>query len=370
MPHAYTEDQLVEQPAIGLFASLESFLKEAEHHVIPAKEPTLFAVGGRGYYENTASDLLAFFLKPDAEHELGNLFLSTFLTCMKADQGEFKMSHVDIQREVKTEDRKFIDIQIIGSDWCLLIENKIRHWEANPYASYEAHARKLGRCTNLFAVLSPSGKIKKEGKSEDWKGVSYPNYCKALRHKLPELDSYGPRSKWQLFAREFILHLENELYNPPMTPKQVTFVENHSGQIVEVEKLAAQHRLFILQELTRRLNESVPGYMFETREESWAFRCTSPQWGDSDMVLIKPGSKRLQYLIRAYLADMSEPRLSKAKTALNHRQYDVDGKYPYWTSLSGYTSSNEAITELCKLAHILSNLLKMHEHSVTGISRF
>ena len=227
--HADTEDQLVEQPAIGLFAELDSFFKELKKHATPAKEPTLFAVGGRGYYENPASDLLAFFLKPDAEHKLGDLFLSTFLECMSEDYRRLNMCDVRVDPEVVTADRKRIDLQILGVDWCLLIENKIYHWEANPFASYEYHANRLGKKTKLYSVLSPSGHIRKEGKKEDWKGVSYPDYCTALRQKMPEIDSHEPRSKWRLFAREFILHLENELYNPPMTPEQVAFVEKHAG---------------------------------------------------------------------------------------------------------------------------------------------
>ena len=128
--------------------------------------------------------------------------------------------------------------------------------------------------------------------------------------------------------------------------------------IAEVHKLAAQHRLFILQELKRRLNESVPGYMFDTREEAWAYRCTSPQWGRSDMVLIKPEGKSPKFYIRAYLENMSEPQLSNAIHALEHMKYTIDGQFPYWTSLTGYDSSEEAITELCKLAQIVGSLLK------------
>ena len=66
-------------------AELESFLNEVKSHITPAREMTLFALGGRSYYENPASDLLKFFLKPDAEHGLKDLFLSTFLECMGAD---------------------------------------------------------------------------------------------------------------------------------------------------------------------------------------------------------------------------------------------------------------------------------------------
>ena len=55
MSGAFSEDALVEQSAIGLLAELEVFLAKVRVHVRPAKEPTLFAVGGRGYYENPAA---------------------------------------------------------------------------------------------------------------------------------------------------------------------------------------------------------------------------------------------------------------------------------------------------------------------------
>src|SRR6266542_4219409 len=318
------------------FKDLESLLIEVGKFVIPAKEPSLFAVGGRGYYENPASDLLAFFLKPHAEHRLGDLFLSTFLECMGVDHRQYDLNHVDIKREEWTENENRIDLQILGTDWCLLIENKIYHWEANPFTSYEDNANRLGKKTKLYSVLSPSGRIKKEGKKEDWKGVSYPNYCKALRLKLPEINSYEPYSKWRLFARELILHLENELYNPPMTPEQVDFVEGHAAQIAEVQKLAAQYSEFILGELNRRLNNNAPGFTFDIREEAWRFQCTSPHWGDTEIDLLKPEGTEQKFSIRVYLKNLSEPQLSNAKTALGHmKQPVIEGPYLYWTSRTG-----------------------------------
>ena len=76
------------------------------------------------------------------------------------------------------------------------------------------------------------------------------------------------------------------------------------------------------------------------------------------MVLFKPEGTGQKFFIRFYLEDMSEPRLSNAKHALEHMQPGIDGQYSYWTSLTGYDSSKEAITKLCKLAKIVSDLLK------------
>jgi hypothetical protein len=346
------------------FKDLESLLDELTKFAVPAKEPTIFAVGGRGYYENPASDLLAFFLKPNAEHGLGDLFLSTYLECMGVDHRQFDLNHVDITREERTEYQSRIDLQLLGTDWCLLIENKIRHWEANPFSDYELHAKRLGKMTKLYSVLSPTGFIKKEGKKEDWKGVSYPNYCKALREKLAANFFDQSFSKWLLFAREFILLLENELYNPPMTPEQVTFVEKRAGQIADVQKLAARYVLFIRQELKIGLENTVPGFLFNTGVASWPYhwlvvRCTSESWGANEMVFFQPESTGQKFSIRVYLKDLSELRLSGAKSALKHMNGPViEGQYLFWTSFSGYDSSKEAIAELCKLAQIVSDILK------------
>ena len=54
---------------------LENFLKLATKYQVLPKERTVFSLGGRGYYENAASDMLSFFLRPNAEHGFGTLFL-------------------------------------------------------------------------------------------------------------------------------------------------------------------------------------------------------------------------------------------------------------------------------------------------------
>jgi hypothetical protein len=342
------------------FTGLESLLAEARKYAIPPKETTLFAVGGRGYYENPASDLLAFFLQPDAEHGLGNLFLSTFLELIVVEHRQLNMkSCVSVLREAQTEDLSRIDLRIIGPDWCLLIENKIRHGQSNPFTSYEAHAKGLRKKEKTFlAILSPDGHSEADG----WIGVSYEKYCLALRAKLAAMFFESPLSKWHVFAREFILHMENELYNPPMTNDQVAFVEKHADQIDQLQELAQQYRQFVCQELKVRLDKSVNRNTFNSWLDSWnghslVIRCKSQAWGDSDMVLFKLEGTGQKFFIRAYLEDGSEPRLSNAKLALNDMQYE-SGRYPYWTSPAGYDSRDEAIDELCKLAQIVSDLLR------------
>ena len=77
------------------------------------------------------------------------------------------------------------------------------------------------------------------------------------------------------------------------------------------------------------------------------------------MVLFKPEGMGQKFFIRVYLKDLSELRLSGAKSALMHMTGPVpEVPYQFWTSRLGCDSSKEAIAELCKLAQIVSGILK------------
>jgi hypothetical protein len=85
MPHAYTEDQLVEEPAIGLFAELLTAVKpalvaaEQEWREVAVKEaPDFRALSLLSPDENGLSDIIAELLDPRASHGQGETFLALF----------------------------------------------------------------------------------------------------------------------------------------------------------------------------------------------------------------------------------------------------------------------------------------------------
>lgn len=339
---------------------LESFLKEVRKHV-HTKELSFFAVGGRGYYENPASDLLRFFLQPDAEHGLGDLFLATFFECMRDNHRELgTKKSVRVLPQVQTTKGNYIDLEITGTGWCLLIENKINHWDANPFTDYEGHAKGLGKQTTLFSILSRDGHDK-ENNGTKWVGVSYQDYCRALQEKMGKAFFASPFSKWQLFAREFILHLENELYDPPMKDEQVAFVEAHADQLAGAERLARQYREFLPQELKRHLERALAGKTFSFRPVPWpghvfAFQCTPPEWPGHELNLHKPEGDDGKFHARVYLKNLSEQQLSSALQGFNLGSPVIEGPYYRWTS-AGCDSRKHAIEELCRLARIVDALV-------------
>jgi hypothetical protein len=318
----------------------------------PERERTLFSLGGRGYFENPASDMLAFFLKPEAEHGFRSLFLQTFLECLNIDAiEEINLSNVTVSREDQTKEGKRIDLVIQSPGWVLLIENKIYHGQNNPFPSYEAHGRQLaGDRTLIMTILSPSG----TSVDPRWSPVSYKDYCVALRRALTFSLFDQPYSKWLIFAREFILHFENELYQPTtiMSPEE-------AESITKVKKLSSDYRLFMHELLGQRLSEAIPDQEFRTKDDGWAIRCHSDDWGQSNIAFCSPVASAAgkKFYLTVYLVGLDEEQEAKAHILFEGMRYWPEGKWRAWQTQSQLDSREAAIAELCRLGAIVSALL-------------
>jgi hypothetical protein len=64
-------------------SSLESLLpsiKNLSSIKSITREKTIFDIGGKGYFENPLTDLLAFYSDPDEEHGFGDILIQELLT--------------------------------------------------------------------------------------------------------------------------------------------------------------------------------------------------------------------------------------------------------------------------------------------------
>jgi hypothetical protein len=338
--------------------ALEVFLNEIGKHVPPRKEKTLFSLGGRGYYENPASDLLAFFLKPDAEHGFKALFLQTFLDCMKIDSADMGMADVTVSREEYTVEGNRIDIVVQSPDWVLLIENKIYHIQNNPFDSYTAYGRSLpgGKKRLMMGILSPQGESVPEG----WTPVSYQDYCTTLRRRLVEEFFDRTYSKWVVFAREFILHFENELYQPTMNNQDADYVEQHAEQIEQAKKLESDYRDFLSELLKSSLQTAIASHAFRTKAETWGIRCYADKWRYSHLAfLLNFSGKSPEFGVRIYLEDFTPEQKAQALQMFHGMKRDVEGeKCLTWQTQIGFGNRKAAVDELCRLGGLLAELFK------------
>ncbi|HBO2781328.1 TPA: PD-(D/E)XK nuclease family protein [Pseudomonas aeruginosa] len=312
---------------------LRELLTKAGRFYQPEREPSIFALGGRGYYENPTTDLLAFFLNPAEIHGLGDCFLSALLSCLPSAGHLNPCLRAAPKREVATHKSNRIDLVLAGDGWDLLLENKIFHEQINPFADYEAYAQRElsgGERTLIYAVLSPSGTSVRSA----WQGLSYAKLIEATRQQLAQHMLTSPIDKWQVFARDFLLHLENITVEKAMDANAVNFVIEHLHQINKLTRLKDQVIDALDGKVLDKLDTEVPGYERYTRRHSWkngpALRYASNSWKTwSDVVLYLSGaSSTMKPSIRVYLCDVDE------KLQELGRQLFMDNEAKVWSEKS------------------------------------
>lgn len=316
---------------------LERLLDEVRRHPLPPKEDTIFSIGGRGHYENPISDILAYFMRPDGQHRFGPLFLRAFFACLGAACGEIDLvGGVRVQTRVKfeTRERHEIDLLVIGGNWSLVIENKIRHHlGGNDLGEYARHAVRLAGAKQhrFLAVLSPHGTAAEEW--PEWKPVSYRQLCSELKERLGSTFFDRPTSKWQVFAREFIVHLENETFQSgtAMTESQIELVEGRMTDLIEAKKLLEiYHSEHLVRKLDDCMKNAVPTPPFRGfKNEDWAYTCDDVPPGEKWRFVFKTPAQEPEvpnkFIVSVWFRDPLTESQRKEALADMARQPDEAG---------------------------------------------
>lgn len=303
----------------------EALLKKAGQFLRPPAEPTIFDAGGRGYYENPTSDLLAFFLDPAQAHGLQDCFLMALMESL-ADLDRLSPSlRSPPQREVATQGGPRIDLLLQGDGWVMVLENKIYHGQNNPFADYERHAREYASEVGdqiLLVVLSPAGDAVPQG----WQGLGYARFIEASRRRLAQRLMDAPLSKWQVFARDFLLHLENVTMEREMDVDAIRFVFENMSEISQLMNLKEKAISALERKILDRCSAEVPGYEPFKRRHTWygcpALRFASNNWETmSDVVVYLDSSgAELEVSVRVYVCAVDKALTEKARAAFEDAQ--------------------------------------------------
>ena len=345
---------------------MKRLLQEVQNYAFPLKEKTFFSIERIiCHLENPTTELLRFFMAPDEGHDLGALFLRAFFTCLGENPTDISFDGVTAVPQVQTEDGKFIDLLIRGSNWVLLIENKIDAPINNRLDSYEEQAkRNFPHRKHHFAILSPDGNGDRD--FLQWKAVSYQNYCNELKSEFTKTVFDHPISKWQVFAREFIVHIENTLDNPAMkmTKERTDFVEANLREIRDLKKLSDCYTEDLLRELSERLQKALsPNRKIQFCEMTnhWAFSCdemighlnlefkfSTPAHGWSS-------DTGRDFVIAAWVKNLTEEQRRRAEELLLTKGGDPEAG-DQWVGELHCNDRPTAVNELCKLAKELFDL--------------
>jgi hypothetical protein len=165
---------------------------------------SIFDIAGYPHYENVASNILAFFLNPNNEHDLGQLMLSSLLNLAAAN--ETNQSNVQVSREAYTINGGRIDILIETDNQLIGIENKIYHYLANDLEDYGKSLDKWAQPNQLTVVKIILG-IRKDQESFDFICITYEELFSKVKERLGSYASTSSQ-KWLLYLIDFMSTIE------------------------------------------------------------------------------------------------------------------------------------------------------------------
>ncbi|KEK29612.1 PDDEXK-like family protein [Shewanella xiamenensis] len=308
---------------------------------VEVAEPTIFSVGGKGYYENPTTDILAYFLDDKAAHGLGALVMDALFDALSDKVTVDDLDHTLIQppeREVQTKNGKRVDLLLESEQWVMVIENKIYHDKINPFAEYEKfvfkqYPERFQGKIPLFVILSPDGKV--PTKCHRWKGIAYNDFIRLLKEKLANYFLEQPINKWFILLREFLLHLESVMSQPQVSLDTLNFVLDNLQQIQQIQETKSRTIQLYQQSLQQQLQIELD-VVLESKVVHWhgypAIRFKYPEWTqDTDVVLFLDGREGKSFCINYYCSAIDNDEARKVAD-MHLREQDCRS---VWNEVSG-----------------------------------
>ncbi len=204
---------------------------------------TILDIADMPHYENVISNFYAYFLRPEEDHGLKNLFLDTLQDIL--NDKDFLNSNIVVTREESTQDDKRIDLLIrddLGK--CIIIENKIYHVLNNPLATYWSHAG--GKDEEKRGVVLS---LRKETIEKDWQ-----NRFTAITHKewidaiVAKVDYKALDERQRILFQDFIQNIRNLIRDQIMNDPAKAYFENRQT-MAKAHNAALEAREYILNQL-------------------------------------------------------------------------------------------------------------------------
>ncbi len=199
--------------------------------------PTLIEVTGYQAKENFCSNILAFFFQTDAEHDMGDLVVSSLLEAVSAKGDGTDIATDDIKvnnvaREYLTDDGKRIDLLIETRRHIIGIENKIYAWAYNDFEEYEKTIKDLAandfgsaaKRQPVCVLLSPY----EQKKHKSFIPITYDDFFERIEKKLGK---YATAANPEYL--QFLLHFIRTIQNITMNDKKNSQFKEEMKAVLE-----------------------------------------------------------------------------------------------------------------------------------------
>lgn len=161
-----------------------------------------FTIGGRGFYENPFTEILAYILSSETVFSYRADFIRNLLQGISIPDPtiESLIQFAEVSTQFSTDEGNKIDLILYNDECILVFENKIFHDAVNPFEDYENYIRcKFPNHTQHFILFS----YKKQNTCpENW---IYLNISDNFKYQQENI-TLEPINKWDYFVFDFLDH--------------------------------------------------------------------------------------------------------------------------------------------------------------------
>jgi len=194
--------------------------------------PTYLDISGFPNLENVASNILAFFLNTNGKHGLQDLLLKSLLQTIKLESiDSMNLNVVNYYREYVIDERKRIDLIILGENFCINIENKLFHHLNNDLLLYEKEVnRKFKKDKNIHIVLS----LKKENVVGSFISITYEEFFDKIKANIGYY-SLKANKIYLNYLLDFIQTIESHYKMEEINKEMFSFLVENEQELNELE---------------------------------------------------------------------------------------------------------------------------------------
>lgn len=227
--------------------NLTELLKTFERY--PKKEKnakTFLEIARCPHYENVWSNILAFYLNPNAEHGFGDILLRTFLNIIREDINIGDEKAVKIHREYRTAKNNRIDIVVETNNFVLGIENKVNASLYNDLNDYAHTIKTLANDKLIYKIVLSKYK---SSCNYGFENVLYSDLINQLKQSKKD----ATQNKHDILFIDFIETIENEINDNPMNnnPELVKFFTEKHEEIAKLLTYSNRMNDYVFKKLQR-----------------------------------------------------------------------------------------------------------------------
>ena len=215
----------------------ESFLTiERQINRFDKRPISFFEQIGFQYNEGFYSNFIYFFLNPHEEHGFRDLFLKSLVIAYSENVSyldeDIICSEVGIDTEVPTKSGNFIDLVVETNNYVIVIENKIKHKDINPFDDYVNNFAEVNNKNKIFVLLSVTP-IKSKESHNKFRNLTYLSWIKIIKANYAQyIENANP--KYIPFLNDFFINISS-VYNMSNNFELVNFCFQNKKEIQEIQ---------------------------------------------------------------------------------------------------------------------------------------